>query len=127
MTRSQYIDIEELNEITGSEFDNNSKTIRIINEASEALKQHCFKWKFKAPDFDYSIEDAPDELKLATAYQVLYQEELVDEYASGSQSVSIGRTSETRQYGGNGTQEWQKISPKAHKYLIDGGLLSRII
>lgn len=121
MTRSQYINIEELNEITGGNFDDE----RLIKEASEALKQHCFKWKFKAPDFDYSINDAPDALKLATAYQVVYQQELVDEYASGSQSVSIGRTSETRQYGGNGSQEWQKISPKAHKYLIDAGLISR--
>jgi len=117
MTRSQYITIAELNEYLGTSYDDTDENLILIYEASELIKQYC--WKFVE---DYTVITAPDKLKLATAYQVKYAAEnpgMDNLYAGNNRSVSIGQTSESVAYGGTGSQEWQKLSPKSIRYLKD--------
>jgi len=121
ITRSQYITVVELNEILASDFVDDSTTLRKIYESSELLKQHCFKWQTST---DYTTTTAPNNLKLATAYQVQYNDENSDidnTYAGASSSVSISKTSESTSFGGTGSQEFRKIAPKANRYLQDTG------
>ena len=127
MTRSQYITIAELNTILGATYADSAETTLKINEASEMIKAYAFKWQ---SDTDYTTTTAPDKLKLATAYQVQYNDENPNQdygYAGGSQSVSIGQTSESNGFGGTGSQEWQKISPKAIRYLHDTGMTDDVL
>jgi hypothetical protein len=121
MVRSQYITVSELQTLLNNttDYPDTDETLLLINEASELIKGFC--WKFAQTD-DYTTTTAPDKLKLATAYQVKYAKENPDMdsiYAGNNRSVSIGKTSESVAYGGSGSQEWQKLSPKAIRYLKD--------
>lgn len=122
MVRSEYITVSELQTILNdmANYPDNDETQLLIYEASELIKAFC--WKFPGTTIDYTTTTAPDNLKLATAYQVQYQHNnpgLDDIYAGNNRSVSIGKTSESVAYGGSGSQEWQKLSPKAIRYLKD--------
>jgi hypothetical protein len=121
MVRSQYITVEELQTILNDEdnYPDTGETLLKIYEASEMIKAYC--WKFAQTE-DYTTTTAPDKLKLATAYQVKYATEnpgMDNLYAGNNRSVSIGQTSESVAYGGTGSQEWQKLSPKSIRYLKD--------
>jgi len=121
MTRSQYITVSELQTILNDmeTYPDTDETLLKIYEASELIKMFC--WKFAYTD-GYTTLTAPDKLKLATAYQIQYNEQnpgIDDIYAGNNRSVSIGKTSESVAYGGSGSQEWQKLSPKAIRYLKD--------
>ena len=122
MVRTQYITVAELQEILNDmeTYPDDAETLLKIYEASELIKQFC--WKTVE---DYTTVTAPDKLKLATAYQVKYMDDnpgMDSLYAGGSRSVSIGKTSESVAYGGSGAQEWQKLSPKSKRYLLDADL-----
>ena len=122
IARTQYITFAELNEILGVATYTNADTIKIY-EASEILEYHMFDKINK-----YTTLTAPDKLKLATAYQVKYNETGIDdEYANSNNSISIGKYSTSGSTQANGSIEYQKICPKAQRYLVDGGLLRRII
>lgn len=127
--RSQYITVAELNEILGvSTYTANNIGTKIY-EASEIIKQHCFDF-VSISGSDYTTDTAPKNLKLATAYQVQYNDENPNmdyEYAGASKSVSIGKTSETSSFGGVGSQEFRKIAPKAQRYLLDTKLSDDIL
>lgn len=121
ITRSQYVTVTELQTILNdtTNYPDNGETLRLIYEASELIKAYC--WKF-ATTTDYTTATAPNQLKLATAYQVKYAFDnpgMDNIYAGNNHSVSIGQTSESVAYGGSGSQEWQKLSPKAVRYLKD--------
>lgn len=124
ITRTQYITTDEYNEITGG-----TATDLEIYESSELLEYHMRNTN------DYEKDDtngniAPNELKLATAYQVKYNQDndgIDDSYANGNGSFSIGKYSESNSTGEKGTTEYKKIAPKADRYLILGGLINRII
>jgi len=127
MTRLQYITVDELQEVlcdSGEIYPNDESTLSKIYEASELLHQHCFRLN------DYDTDTAPNNLKLATAYQVQYNDENSDidnSYAGASSSVSIGKTSESTSYGGSGSQEFRKIAPKSQRYLKDTGLTDDVL
>ncbi|MCK4258756.1 MAG: hypothetical protein KAX49_07245 [Halanaerobiales bacterium] len=126
ITRSQYITEAEYTTIIGA---GNTATVIEINEASEQLKSHCYTWNKISAD-DYDTDTAPNDLKLATAYQVKYNKDnpgIDEEYAGTGKSVTIGKTNESVQYGGSGSKEYQKISPKANRYLMEGKLIVRKI
>ncbi len=123
MIRSQYITVLELQTLLNDSvgYPNTDATLLKIYEASELIRAFC--WKFCGVE-DYTTISAPDKLKLATAYQVQYAKDnpgMDDIYAGNNRSVSIGQTSESVAYGGSGSQEWQKLSPKAIRYLKDTG------
>ena len=130
--RSQYISEAELREITGKttdDYPDGDATKLKIYESSELMKAHCYRWS-KISEDDYTVSTAPTDLKLATAYQVLYNDEnpgIDSEYEGGSKSISVGKTSETSNYGGVGSQEYRKIAPKAQRYLIQSDLITRIL
>lgn len=114
MDRTEYITTNEYNEIVGDECSELE-----IQEASELLCYHMNN------NEEYNSSTAPDNLKLATAYQVEYMRTGIDEeYAGQSQSISIGKYSESSN---SSTSEHIKICPKAQRYLVMGGLLRRII
>lgn len=117
IVRTQYITIAELNEILGVATYTNDDLVKVY-EASEIMKYHMND-NFN----EYTTSNAPTNLKLATAYQVLYAENGIDEEYSGS-SFSIGKYAETNSKDGD---EYLKISPKSRRYLIDGGLTRRVI
>lgn len=121
VVRTQYITIAELNEILGVATYTNDDLIKVY-EASEIMKYHM-----NDNLNTYTTSNAPDNLKLATAYQVLFFENGIDEDYSGTEnSVSIGKFSYSGSSNGeNG--EYSKISPKSRRYLIDGKLTRRII
>ncbi len=129
ITRSQYVTVEELNTILGTSYSDDSTTALLIYEASELIKSHCYDW-VKISEDDYTTVTAPNNLKLATAYQVQFNSENEGndfEYAGASKSVSIGKTSEKTSFGSSGSQEFRKIAPKTQRYLIQSGLLNRIL
>jgi len=126
ISRIQYITIAELNEILGTAYDECDEKLLLVYEASELMKYHMFNRTLDVTD--YTVLTAPNNLKLAVAYQVKYlQDNPDDEYAGNSKSVSIGRTSETTGFGSSPSQEYRKICPKSQRYLIDGGLMRRIV
>jgi len=129
ITRSQYVTVSELQEILNdkSSYLNNAETLLKIYEASETLKAHCYSWSLISAS-DYTTATAPNDLKLATAYQIQYNDNnlgIDDDYAGSSSSYSLGKFSESVGITGNGTQEFQKIAPKAQRYLVQSGLLTR--
>jgi hypothetical protein len=133
ITRSQYITVDELQEILnddGTLYPNNCDgTTNKIYEASELIKAHCWDWSEISAD-DYTTATAPNDLKLATAYQVEYNDSnlgIDNEYAGATKSISIGKTSETTSYGEGSSKEYQKIAPKTQRYLIQSGLVTRIL
>jgi len=124
IVRSQYVTVAELNEILGVSTYTDLNIGTKIYEASELIKQFCFDYISISAD-DYTTVTAPNNLKIATAYQVQYNDENPNidyEYAGASKSVSIGKTSESNIYGGAGSQEYRKIAPKAKRYLLDTSL-----
>ena len=122
ITRTQYITVGELNEVLGSTYTDDAATLLLINEASETLENHMLN------PTTYDVSSATDELKLATAYQVAYEQEIdTNVYSSGSETITAGRTSISSNTGELGTTEYKKISPKAQRYLIKGKLLYRLV
>lgn len=115
MARVQYITIAELNEILGVDTYTNDDLIKVY-EASELLEYHL-----NDNYNDYTTSNAPTNLKLATAYQVLYSENGIDEDYGGN-AFTIGKYSESNTQE-NG--EWAKVSPKSRRYL--NGLTKRVI
>jgi len=116
--RTQYITIEELNEILDVSTYEASDEIKIY-EASELIK---YQMRDRANSYD--TINAPLNLKLATAYQVSFNEEN-DDNSYDNESFAIGKFSTS----GNTSSKslYNKISPKSRRYLIDGGLTRRVI
>ena len=82
ITRTQYITVAELNEILGVSTYTDDDLIKIY-EASELLE-----YFMNNSYVEYDTSDAPNELKLATAYQVQYNEGIDDNsYDSSSRAV----------------------------------------
>ena len=117
MVRTQYITIEELNEILGSNYIESDK-IKLY-EASEIIEYNLFNSLAKWDD----ITEVPKEIKLATAYQFKYMEinDLFDEYNSGE--FSLGKFS----IRGGESKVNKNISEKARKYLIMSGYMNRLV
>jgi len=122
ITRTQYITVAELNEILGVSTYTSADLLKIY-EASELLEYYM-----NDSYNTYDTSDAPNELKLATAYQLEYMEGNDDDsYDSGSEGFSLGKFSlngdNTSGYNG----EYQKIAPKTRRYLVEGGLTRRLL
>jgi hypothetical protein len=119
ITRTQYITVAELNEILGVSTYIEADKIKIY-EASEVMKYHM-----RDNYNSYDTLNAPLNLKLATAYQVLFNEEN-DDNSYDSDSFTIGKFSASQ---GNtaGKDGYFKISPKSRRYLVDGGLTRRVL
>lgn len=123
ISRTQYVTVAELNEVLGTAYDECDTILDKIYQASELLEYHM-----RDSLNTYTVLTAPNKLKLATAYQFDYNENVdTNDYTGNSKSVSIGRTSETTNFGTSDFQEYRKISPKALRYLIDGGLTRRLV
>lgn len=123
IARTQYITIAELNEILGTTYTNDN--LINIYEASEMLEYYM------NDDINsYDVSNAPDKLKLATAYQTKYMIEYDDDtYDSSSNGFSLGKFSINNSNSGNGgivNGDYKKISPKARQYLLEGNLLKRV-
>jgi hypothetical protein len=114
MIRTQYITSKEYEDIIGTVCE-----IKDIYEASETIKYHMFDRLN-----EYTVSTAPDNLKLATAYQVQYMQSGIDDDYTKSGNISIGKYSESNNAE---TSERFKISPKSQRYLVDGGLLRRTV
>lgn len=118
IVRTQYITIEELNEILGVSTYTSDDLIKVY-EASELMEYHMHDLVN-----EYDTSDAPTNLKLATAYQVLYNANGIDEeYANANDSFTIGKFSNTE--ANSDMSEFSKISPKSRRLLIDGKLTRR--
>lgn len=124
IARTQYITVAELNEILGVSDYTNSNLINIY-EASEELEYYMMDAINK-----YDTSNAPDKLKLATAYQTKYMIDNDDDtYDSSSNGFSIGKFSSNNSNSNNGgivNGDYKKISPKARQYLFDGNLIKRV-
>lgn len=122
ITRTQYITVAELNEILGVSTYTNSDLIKIY-EASELLE-----YFMNNQYVEYDTSDAPNELKLATAYQVQYNEGIDDNsYDSSNEGYSLGKFSSNNSNSGSYNGEYKKIAPKSRRYLVEGGLTRRIL
>jgi len=122
ITRTQYITVAELNEILGVSTYTNDDLIKIY-EASEFLE-----YFMNNPYAEYDTSDAPNELKLATAYQVQYMDSVDDNsYDSSNEGYSLGKFSSNNSNNGNFNGEYKKIAPKVRRYLVEGGLIRRIL
>jgi hypothetical protein len=122
ITRTQYITVAELNEILGVSTYTNTDLIKIY-EASELLE-----YFMNDPYNEYDTLDAPTNLKLATAYQVQYNEGIDDNsYDSSNEGYSLGKFSSNNSNGGSYNGEYKKIAPKSRRYLVEGGLTRRIL
>lgn len=124
IARTQYITVAELNEILGVSDYTNSDLIGIC-EASEMLEYYMMDTINK-----YDTSNAPDKLKLATAYQTKYMIDNDDDtYDSSSNGFSIGKFSSNNSNSNNGgivNGDYKKISPKARQYLFEGNLIKRV-
>jgi hypothetical protein len=119
--RTQYLTVAELNEILGV-LNYTDDNLIDIYEASELLKYHM-----NDDLVSYDTSSAPTNLKLATAYQVLFNESGIDDdYAGSSGSYTIGKFSNSNASTSE-VGEYNKISPKSRRYLIDGKLTRRIV
>ena len=125
ITRTQYITVAELNEILGVSTYTDDDLIKIY-EASEALEYYMFN--SYAIYMNYDTSNAPVDLKKSTAYQTKFMiTGNDDEYGSSSEGYSLGKFSSNNSNGGTYNGEYQKIAPKARRYLIKGGLTRRIL
>lgn len=124
IARTQYITIAELNEILGTSSYTNSD-LNSVYEASERLEHYMFD-KINS----YDVSNAPDKLKLATAYQTKYMIDNDDDtYDSSSDGFSLGKFSNNISNSNNGgivNGDYKKISPKAREYLLEGNLIKRV-
>jgi hypothetical protein len=111
--RKQYITVIELNEILNSVYADNATTNQLIIEASELISYHT------VGKSDYvTVDPQLNYLKLATAYQVSFSEDAIDEYEVVGDSFGLGRLSQSNGGASNDrASEWKKISPKANQYL----------
>jgi len=122
ITRTQYITVAELNEILGVSTYTNSDLIKIY-EASELLE-----YFMNNQYVEYDTSNSPNELKLATAYQIQYMDSIDDNsYDSSSEGYSLGKFSSNNSNGGTYNGEYKKVAPKARRYLVEGGLTRRIL
>lgn len=121
--RTSYITIAELNEILGVSTYTNDDLIKIY-EASELLE-----YFMNDPLNEYDTLDAPTNLKLATAYQVEYGQGINDNsYDTSTGGFSLGKFSLNTATSDSGyNSEYKKISPKARRYLVEGGLTRRLV
>lgn len=120
--RTSYITIAELNEILGVSTYTNDDLIK-INEASELLE-----YFMNDPLNVYDTSDAPTNLKLATAYQVEYMQGINDNsYDTSTGGFSLGKFSLNTATNSGYNSEYKKISPKARRYLVEGGLIRRLV
>ena len=113
MIRTQYITIEELSEILGTNAYTNDDLIHLF-EASEYIEYLLFngmKWE---------INEVPKDIKLATAYQFKYMQDndLFDDF--NTTGFTLGKF--TMQSGAN---EQSKVSNKALEYLVKSGYMNR--
>jgi len=123
--RSQYITVVELNELLNERYADDNSTKLLIKEASEVIDYHT-----RGISKRYDQETAPDDLKIAVADQVRYNEANygIDlEWASGNVSINTGKTSFSKNTGETGSAEYKKISPKAHRHLKKAGLINRYL
>src|SRR6056297_434591 len=116
ITRSEYITYEELNTILGVTTYTVADKIKIY-EASEKID-----WYTQGESTDYDVDTATNNLKLATAYQVEYDENN-DDNSYGVDSFSLGKFSANNQENQKG--EYIKIAPKTRRYLLLDGLVRR--
>lgn len=122
ITRTEYITVAELNEILGVSTYTEDDLLKIY-EASELLE-----YFMNNPYTEYDTSDAPNELKLATAYQVQYNEGIDDNsYDSSNEGYSLGKFSSNNSNSGGYNGEYRKVAPKARRYLVEGGLTRRIL
>lgn len=121
MVRTQYITIEELNEILGVSTYTNNDLVKIY-EASEVIEYNLFNEFAK---FDTS--NAPKEIKLATAYQLQYMDDnsLFNEYTGGN--FTLGKFSTSGSGNGASTNDYYKLSSKARRYLVLSGYVRRFV
>jgi len=110
--RKQYITYNELNEILDTSY-SEKDVHQLIIEASELISYHT------VGKSDYVTTDPQlNYLKLATAYQVSFSEDAIDEYEVVGDSFGLGRLSQSNGGASNDrASEWKKISPKANQYL----------
>lgn len=121
IVRSQYITVAELNEILGVTSYTDDNLINIY-EASEKIDWYT---QGESTDFDVdgsTLTIASNNLKLATAYQVEYDEDN-DDNSYGVDSFSLGKYSANNSSQPNG--EYIKIAPKTRRYLLVEGLVRR--
>jgi hypothetical protein len=111
IVRTQYITIAELNEILGVSTYTDDDLIKVY-EASELLEYHL-----NDQVNEYDTSNAPDNLKIATAYQVQYGESGIDDEYTQDDSFSIGKYSNSTN--GVDQSEFYKISPKSRRLIID--------
>lgn len=121
ITRTEYITVAELNEILGVSTYTDENIGSKIYEASELIKYNLFN---DNEDFDTST--APNDIKLATAYQVSYNETNDDnEYQGSSGGYSLGKFSSNESSNQGG--EYRKLSPKSRRYLVESGYMRRFV
>ena len=119
MVRTQYITIEELNEILGVSTYTDDDLVKVY-EASEVIEYNLFN-----PMAKFDTSNAPKEIKLATAYQLQYMDinDLFTEYAGGS--FTLGKFSSSGNGNSAGTNDYYKLSSKARRYVIMSGYTRR--
>ena len=119
MVRTQYITIEELNEILGVSTYTDDDLVKVY-EASEVIEYNLFN-----PLAKFDTLNAPKEIKLATAYQLQYMDinDLFTEYAGGS--FTLGKFSTSDSGNSAGTNDYYKLSSKARRYVIMSGYSRR--
>ena len=125
ITRLEYITVAELNEILNASFVDDTTTEQLIIEASELIEYATVKRSNHV--FENNTDYRLNNLKLATAYQVAYNDDhfnIDTNYEENGTSFSLGRYSKNQ--GGTGSadvKEWKKIAPKTNRYLFLGGML----
>ena len=123
--RLEYITVVELNEILNASFADNADTEQLIIEASELIEYHTVSRSTFI--FDNDTAEPLNYLKLATAYQVAYNDDnfnIDTEYEETGSSFGLGRYSKNNGgSGGSDVKEWKKIAPKTNRYLTLGGMM----
>ena len=121
MVRTQYITIEELNEILGVSTYTDDDLVKVY-EASEVIEYNLFN-----PMAKFDTLNAPKEIKLATAYQLQYMDnnDLFTEYTGGN--FTLGKFSSSGNGNSAGTNDYYKLSSKARRYLVLSGYARRFV
>ena len=119
MVRTQYITIEELNEILGVSTYTDDDLVKVY-EASEVIEYNLFN-----PMAKFDTLNAPKEIKLATAYQLKYMDnnDLFEEYTGDS--FTLGKFSTSGSGKEAGTDDYYKLSSKARRYVVMSGYSRR--
>ena len=121
MVRTQYITIDELNEILGVSTYTDGDLVKVY-EASEVIEYNLVN-----PLAKFDTLNAPNEIKLATAYQLQYMDinDLFTEYAGGN--FTLGKFSTSGSENSAGTNDYYKLSSKARRYLVLSGYARRFV